>query len=388
LDDFVDGRNAIVAAARELGAADSEIQAIEDDFDGHGITEGWDVAASNDATILMQDVAPITDIGFSEPQLSGTRFAIGDYADKTQICCAGIQIFAGRTDGSEPVSQISEGAGSSVLSDESPDVSGDRIIWSRIHLQNARPVSADIVGRTGTGAQKRIASTGAMLMNPAIDGRLVAWERIGRNTDIQARYLGRPIATVRDGRGNQLMPQVAGDWIAWWNTNGQPRIEALNARTGAQRVVKAADRFTFVGPPSLQGRYLLWYQDNDFDAVGSIRRLDLVTGAKKVLVPESSGAAPIWALSVTSPPLPSANSSSVVYSSELAYALEFGGHPELVENDEVGRDIFIVPLNGGQAESVTSNRADQAFPLMGALRRVIWLDSSEGRTDLVTREVP
>lgn len=387
LDDFVDGRNAIVAAARELGATDIEIQAIEDDFTAHGITDGWDVAPSTDATVLMQNVAPITDIGFSEPQLSGTLFAIGDYADKSQICCTGLQIFAGRTDGSEEVTQVSQGAGSSVLSDESPDVDGANIIWSRIHLENAQPVSADIVGRFRGGLQKKIASTGGMLMNPSIDGRLVAWERLGRNSDIQARYLGRPIATVRDGRGNQLMPQVGGDWIAWWNTRGQPRIEALNARTGAQRVIKAPDG-TLVGPPSIQGRYLLWYQDNDFDAIGSIRRMDLVTGAKKVLVPESSDAAPIWALSLTTPPVPSANSGSVVYSSELAYALEFGGAPDLIENDEVGRDIFIVPLNGGQPQPVTSNRADQAFPLMGSGRRVIWLDSSEARTDLVTREVP
>ena len=44
--------------------------------------------------------------------------------------------------------------------------------------------------------------------------------------------------------------------------------------------------------------------------------------------------------------------------------------------------------HGGRPVPVTSNRADQAFPLIGSGRRVIWLDSTTGLTDLVTRVVP
>jgi hypothetical protein len=98
----------------------------------------------------------------------------------------------------------------------------------------------------------------------------------------------------------------------------------------------------------------------------------------------------VWALALTAPPIVSANGSYFVYSSELDYAREFGafGRPGGVPNEEVGRDIFIVPIGGGPTARVTSNRADQAFPLIGAGRRVLWLDSSDGGTDLVTRVVP
>jgi bacillolysin len=267
-------------------------------------------------------------------------------------------------------------------------VTGDTVVWSRIHLENARPAFGEIVARKSLGPMKTIYAGGTIVMNPSVDGRLVAWESVGGNSDIQARYMGSRVRTLAGGRGDQLLPYVDGDWVAWWNNRGQPKIEAYNMRSGARRVVKAKDAFTLIGPPSVSGRYLLWYQDDGFDGAGSIRRLDLRTGKKKVIVPEDSGAGPVWVLGLTNPPIPSANDRFVVYSSELNYAIEFGLDSDLVENEQVGRDIFIVPLGGGEPQLVTNNRADQAFPSLGSGRRVIWLDSSGGRTDLVTREVP
>jgi hypothetical protein len=118
--------------------------------------------------------------------------------------------------------------------------------------------------------------------------------------------------------------------------------------------------------------------------------MDLRTGRRRVVVRPSSDHAPVWILALTYPPIVSANDRYLVYSSELEYAREFGaiGRPGSVPNDEVGRDVFLVPLGGGEPTAVTSNRGDQAFPLIGAGRRVIWLDSLTGLTDVVTRDVP
>jgi hypothetical protein len=44
-----------------------------------------------------------------------------------------------------------------------------------------------------------------------------------------------------------------------------------------------------------------------------------------------------------------------------------------------------VRASGGRARRVTGNRGDQAYPAMATGRRVVWLDSSQGHTDLVTR---
>lgn len=396
IDTFVDGRNSILAAADELGASDSDKAAIQDAFDARGLVDGWDAASASDAVVLMEDVAPVTNVGFSEPQLDGDRFAIGDYADKAQICCSGLQIFSGTLTGSESPEQVSPGEPSTTISDESPDVAGNRVVWSRIHLQDAQPAFADIVSRIGSEPMKKLYRSGGLAMNPSMDGRLVAWESIGGNTDIQARYVGGRVRTLAGGRGDQLMPFVDGDWVAWWDQGpGLPRVEAVNVRTGKRHTVEVGRAClqqrgpcSLIGPPSVRGHHLLWYQDKKLDGVGSIRSLDLRSGARSVLVPESSSAAPVWVLGLTNPPVPSTNGRFVVYSTELNYALEFALDSDLVENDQVGRDIFIVPIGGGNPELVTNDRADQAFPLLGSRRRVMFLDSSHATTDLVIREVP
>jgi hypothetical protein len=53
-----------------------------------------------------------------------------------------------------------------------------------------------------------------------------------------------------------------------------------------------------------------------------------------------------------------------------------------------GRDLRLLPVSGGTAVPVSSNRGDQAYPGLGIGRRVVFLDASQGRTDLVARTVP
>lgn len=385
LDHFMDGRNSILAAAQELGASVDHQDAIAAAFDAHGITENWDVAPTNDGTVIVSDVAPVSDLGFSEPQLSGQRFVIADYADKAQMCCVGLQIFTGTIDGSEAISRMSLSEPSEVMTEEAPDVSGNRAVWHRVHLRNARAVRSEIVVRKVGGAERTIAA-GDMVVNPSIDDNLVAWEVFGRNSDIKARYLGRRARTVIESKADQILPTVAGDWVAWWDLRS--RIGIKNMATGRRRSVRPRDPYTIVGPPSLTERYVFWFQMGLFEARGSIMRMDLRTGKKKALVRASSEDAPVWALSITLPPVVSANDTFAVYSTEMDYLLEFGGRPNATDKDQVGRDVFIVPIQGGDSVNITSNRGDQAHPLMGEGRRVVWLDSAEGQTDLVTREVP
>ncbi|HWL66026.1 MAG TPA: hypothetical protein VNP73_08640, partial [Actinomycetota bacterium] len=232
------------------------------------------------------------------------------------------------------------------------------------------------------------ATSDALLMNPAIDGSLVAWESIGGNANVKARYLGRRVQSLGGGPGDQIMPAVSGNWVAWWDLRRIPKIVARNMKTGARRVVTPSDDFTLMGPPGLGGRFVYWWQDSDFDGIGSIVRMDLKSKKRRTVVPQSSDFAPVWGLSITFPPVPSANDRFLVYTSEIAYLIEFAFDPDLIPNDQVGRDVFIVPISGGQVRPVTDNRADQAHPVIADGRRVLWLDSSQATTDLMTREVP
>ncbi len=388
LDQFIDGRNAIIAAAQELGANPPDIESIEAAFDAHGITEGWDTPSSTDSTVLMNNVAPISDLSVAWPHLSGNRFVIGDYADKTKMCCVGLQVFAGTIDQSEPVQMVSQRAADSTHTDEMPDISGDRVVWSRIDIKGARATNAAIVTRTLSGNERTIASGKGMMQYPSIDGRLVAWEVVKRNSsDIHARYLGKRRRVVTDTRGYQLLPDVNGKWVSWLDIQ-KAKIGLFNMRTGKRKYVAPRDLFAFQGPPTLTDRYLFWFEVDPLDTHGYIMRMDLRTGRKKVLVRNTDEDAPVWALSVTFPPFVSANDRYYTYSSELDYLLEFDQRPGGPTKEQVGRDIFIGSIAGGDTQNVTANRADQAYPLMADGRRVIWLDSSSGVTDLVTREVP
>lgn len=83
----------------------------------------------------------------------------------------------------------------------------------------------------------------------------------------------------------------------------------------------------------------------------------------------------------------SGNDSFVAYSDEYGYLARIadpGGFPA----SETGRDVWLISSSGGDPKRVTCNRGDQAYPAIGKGRRVVWMDSALGRTDLVTRPSP
>ena len=100
---------------------------------------------------------------------------------------------------------------------------------------------------------------------------------------------------------------------------------------------------------------------------------------------ENSNNAPVW-FGLTSPPIVAANTSHVAYSDEFGFA--FGQTDPSFPNEQVGRDVWVVALSGGSPSLVTSNLGDQAYPQLTRTGRVLWLDSSRARTDLMTKAVP
>ncbi|MGH2808610.1 MAG: M4 family metallopeptidase [Actinomycetota bacterium] len=386
LDDFVDGRNSVVAAATELGASQADLDTINAAFTTKGIVAGWDTAAGNDAQILLENVAPVGTF-FSPPQVSGSRFVIGDYADKADACCEPLQLYVGNVDGSGTLTKVGEDENPNTYNDEAPDISGNRVVWSHITQDARGRFDADIHTRVIGGGVRTVEGTRGFQLTPSVDGRLIAWEDDrGRNPHIWAKRLGRRSRRVSPRRGVQIMPQVAGPWVAWWDLGSAfafPHIGLKNTRTG--KTVRIRGRSgALTGPPGLTDRFVYWYQDRNFDGIGSIMRARLDGTGKKAIVREGHELAPIWAL-IAPPPVPVANGRYVTYSDEFGYAVAgSGGFP----NDEVGRDVWRVAASGGRPVRVTNNRGDQAYPSITPTSRVLWLDSSQSRTDLMTRVLP
>jgi Zn-dependent metalloprotease len=389
LSDFVDGRNAIVQATEDLAVPEeqaSDVAAIESIFDAHGIVEGWDNSAGpTDAEILVRNASPLSLTGFSSPAVSGSRFILGDYRRESDACCKPLQIFVGNVSSPVRLRKVGQDRNPETLSDESPDISGRRAVWSHITVERGR-LDASVSTRVLGGRVRRVADARGFQWFPSVDGRLIAWEdtRDG-DTDIWARRLGRKARKVIDLPGEQLAPQVSGNWIAWWDvgTGLSPRIGMKNFRTGRRITLRPPTRFTFMGPPTMGPTHVFWYQDPDADPPVALMKARIGRSRRTALIRERSPAAPGW-LGV-SLALIAANKNFVVYTDESAYESVLAGG-ELAPGE--GRDLRLLPVGGGTPVSVTSNSGDQAYPGLGFGRRVVFLDSSQGRTDLVARTVP
>jgi hypothetical protein len=233
---------------------------------------------------------------------------------------------------------------------------------------------------------------------PSIDGAgrrgtIVAWEDIACffcDTDIKYRFLGKkPKKVFSDKRGEQWVPQVSKNWVAWWDVGPggrrHPKVGLKNVVTGKTFIFKPSTRRTFMGPPALSDTHLYWYQDSEFysghanSGKGKIVRVRLGRRTRKSLFKETNSLAPRWD-GFSAVPVPSANSRYVTWSDESGLIKD----PSQISAAKVGRDIYMLRLGTRRIRRVTNNRGDQAFPVMAAARRgsVLWLDGARSVTDV------
>ena len=382
LDSFVDGREAVLAAATADGADPGELATIAAAFDAKKIVPGWDTGGPNDAEILAGNLAPFGFMFSEGPEATSERYVTGNYKDKKDFCCKPVEIYVGRVDTPGGLKKMSGSPGPSVVSDETPTITGTRAVWARV-TEGFFGLDSNVVGRVLGGDIKTLAKGPAQQWFPAIDGSVLAWEdtRAG-DTNIWVRRLGRTPRQLTTGGGEQWMPDVSGSWVAWWDIGSGRRAEQIglkNIKTGRTVQIKSANPDARLGPPALGPDHLVWYQDNNGDGRGAIMKMRLGSNARNTVVAEGPNS-PRWE-GYAGLPLVDANASYAVYTDERGY-LNSG------PASGVGRDVWMVPLSGGTAVKVTDNRGDQAWPQLGTGRRAIWLDSARARTDLVTRIVP
>jgi bacillolysin len=385
LDSFVDGRNAVLAAADEDDVDPSELPAIIAAFDAKGIVPGWDIGGPNDAEILAGNLAPFGFMFSEGPEATSERYVTGDYKDMKDFCCKPVEIYVGRVDTPGGLKKMSGSPGPNVVSDETPAISGTRAVWARV-TQGFFGLDSNVVGRVLGGDLKTLAKGPAQQWFPAIDGPVLAWEdtRAG-DTNIWVRRLGKTPKRLTTGGGEQWMPDVSGNWVAWWDIGSGSRAEQIglkNFKTGRTMQIKSANPSARLGPPALGPDHMVWYQDNNGDGRGAIMKMRLGSNARTTIVADGPDS-PRWE-GYVGLPLVDANATYAVYTDERGY---LNNGPA----SEVGRDVWMVPLAGEEtavAVKVTDNRGDQAWPQLATGRRAIWLDSARARTDLVTRIVP
>jgi hypothetical protein len=381
LDEFTDGRTSLLGAAAALGMGGTTPTLINQAFDSRGMVEGWDVTGSTDATVLRENVVALGFFEPSPPAVSGEKYVVADVIDKANYFTEPSDIFVGNVDGTGTVEKVSPAPEPQVLNLEAPDISGDQVVWGQIaeDPSNVTGLDSDVILRHADGTLEVVAGGKGWQKQPSIDGNLIAWQDDRRKeTSVWARYLGE--APVKLSKGpkfsRQFNPQVSGDWVAWFD-EFKFGIQLRNMSTGAKRFIEG------VGvPPALGGGYVAWQQPKGFRYGSGIFVMNLETGQKTKLVDRKAPEAP-FLVGVSLPPFIQVNSEFVVYVDERGFVqTEVPGGE--IDESQLGRDIWMVPVAGGTAAKVTCNRGDQTYPAIGTGGRVLWFDTARARTDLMT----
>jgi Zn-dependent metalloprotease len=380
LQDFFEGRLAVEAAALTMDLTTDERAEVSKAFELRGITDVWDDSpGESDSNSLLKDIVPL---GFyhAAPQVSGSRYVVGTYDDKETMFEEAQAIVVGNVSGSGPRPKVNN-SGANILFDELPDISGEEVVWTRGIDVGGGDLTFDVVNRKLGGGMRTIASTSHLEWFPSIDGNLVAWERLGSQTDIWARRIGKLPKRMTNSRAHELYPQVSGRMIAWWDDRAD-RIGIKDFKTGAKTTIKHSNPNAYLGPPALNDTHVFWFQDANNDGTGAIMRAKHNGKGKKALVKESSEIAPVYKGMTLEPPRISANDSYLVYVDEYGFT-----DPDY-DLEHVGRDVWHLPVTGGNPRLVTCNRGDQGYASIGNRQRAVWLDGSLGRTDLMTKARP
>jgi Zn-dependent metalloprotease len=403
LQNFYSGHKALESAinAQDLPEKEADLTALRQAFGptgagGKGITTAgggnanWQTTSLGAAqgTNVMDNITPFG-IFFSPAQLSGRRFIVGSHKNRENPF-GPLELYVG--DWSRPSSKKIRVNPRRGVSDESPDIVGTRAVWSHLSTSGVQ-VHGRILGRKVQNLTKGVRGWNWFpSVHKTKRGTLLAWENAGIfDTDIKARYIGKnKIYNVYSQGGEQIMPQVKGPWVTWWDlgarANSRPKVGVKNILTGKKIIFKPPSRKAFLGPPSIGGNFVYWYQDDNFfgagrDYKGTIMKARLGRSARKALFSPKNSNAPMWA-GWTAPPAPSANAGFVTWADEKCFQ-----KPALAacEGNRFGRNVWIVSKRGGTPRRKTTHRGDQAYPVMGPRRRVLWIDGYGGRTQLRTK---
>ncbi|MEV5323480.1 M4 family metallopeptidase [Nonomuraea sp. NPDC052634] len=365
LDDFVDGRRAVESAARALGMSARDRLTVSRAFDRHGIKPGWERALRTDTRVLIDG---ITD-PYARPDVAGGRYVV---SNSSPDVVEPSHILTGRVGGGKPV-RLSENDRWNFM----PATDGKRAAWIsfdatrqsyRIHTRPLDRSSPEKLVHDGT----------VVIESVAIDGDTIAWDGVGPDGEhsVWVKRGDAPPVDVTAAAGVRgYAPSLKGGRLAYhkvW-TEGDAAHNApavLDLESGAETVVPMPQG-SVSAEPTLTGRHLVWIYDENGDGRAGIMRAAIDGTRTAVVVPDG-------------PQAPTA----YWFDANDAFAT-IGVWPDGTElSNDILLKIHQVPLSGGTLQRFSCNRGLQEAFASGDGRTVVWLDGTDGNTDLVTRDRP
>ncbi|MGW1075636.1 M4 family metallopeptidase [Streptomyces sp. NPDC002537] len=370
LDGFTEGRAAVIAAAKDLKVSDREQRAVERAFNAHGIVPGWELAMGVDSDQLFAKVNTArSGVGAG----GGWWVASKSNDDGSEP----YSVWAGRVDGSGEKKLISPNDG---FYHVNPVTDGKWVVWQTYKRTYVEVQARRIDG----GPVKRLYSSRRGLSALHIEGDVVvmdAMTTVSQRHAIYVRLSDPTKSTVVDEGGWRVISgysSISHGRIAYSKValnGGKPTFstEILDLNTGKRTVIQQAAAPAGFSQTAINGNSVYWLvngaQSNDPTVV---RRANLDGSGAKDISP-AQGADALRALDLT------ASDDALTVS---AYV------PDTTYRNETLAKLWQFTADGSPRGRVSCNRGEQYSAAAAGGRQVVWVDSTTGYTDLVTRTRP
>lgn len=379
LDGFTEGRAAVLAAAKDLGVAGSSLRALRGAFTAHGIVPGWELALGIDSKPL-----------FSRINTTGTKLGAGGgwwaASRSNEDGSEPYSVWAGRADGKGQPKLMSPNDG---RYHANPATDGKTVVW-----QAYGPGGVELLARSLAGGVVRTLWSGRSGGSVSgVDGDVVAFNyaNVGGRSAVAYLSLKDPANIERFGGGTYhraYSPSVSDGKVAYreWRRVAlgaravyEWRVLVVDVATGESTVIQEYPGTTSLGPTAVNGTHVFWLLDEDpADGATTLRRATL-KGSEAVDLLPAHGPDAQYALGLT------VSEDSVTILSHLPDApLGNEASPKLHQFAAAGTP----GAPGTYKGRVSCNRGAQTHPAAVGASRVVWLDSTTGTTDVVTRARP
>ncbi|MFB6819810.1 M4 family metallopeptidase [Streptomyces sp. NPDC056347] len=370
LDGFTEGRDATIAAARELGVTAKQLKAVKRAFDAHGIVPGWEKALGVDSDKLL---------GKLNTSGTGTGAGGGWWAASTSNDDGSepYSVHAGRTDGKGAPKLISPNDGRYHVY---PATDGKTVVWAAFG-----DTGVDILSRPVAGGPIRTVWTSFTgVEGLRVDGDLVVFTEYDPFGSQHVGYVNTRTGKQEyvDGGRYHLstaVGSVKGNTIAYGKlypgqTEYELGVEVFDTTTGKTRLLPQSGTPQALGETAVTRDSVVWLVDENAEDGGrmAVRRANRDGTGLKDISPETGDGA-LFAYGLT------ASDEAVTVTAQT---------PDTAYRNETLPKLWQLPLDGSRVQRVSCNRGEQSYAAADGGRRVVWIDGTTGWTDLVTRERP
>ncbi|MFF8384543.1 M4 family metallopeptidase [Streptomyces kanasensis] len=374
LDGFTEGREAVVAAARDLGATARQVDTVKRSFTAHGIVRGWENALGVDSDALLTKV----NTDGTEVQAGGGWWTA---ARSDEDGSEPYSVLAGRVDGKGAPRLMSPNDGRYHVN---PATDGRTVVWAAYGPDGVDVLSRPLAG----GPVKKLLSTQGDVLSLRVDrGTTVfdVYDVLGDGRHVGFLRAGDPRPTYVDGARDDTLtglPSVGHGRIAYaklYPADGGHRlgVEILDLGTGRTVLAEQLGEPQSLGRTGVNATHVFWLNDENLDDDGqsTIRRTGHDgTGTYDISSEYKPGALVASDLTVSD--------TAVTVS-----ATPVGDGSQALDNAALPK-VWQLTTDGSRTQRVSCNRGMQLSPAADTGTRVVWLDGTTGWTDLVTRARP